>query len=92
MAGLLRKVLKLGKWMNGMAKVTLVFMVFITVGDVLLRSFRRPIPGTYELVALSGLVLIGFSLPFTSWAKGRWARMAKPVRVNVKVALCPRRT
>jgi TRAP-type C4-dicarboxylate transport system permease small subunit len=70
MAGLIQAVLRLGKWMNVVAGVTLVFMVFITVGDVILRSFRRPIPGTYELVALSGLILIGFSLPFTSWSRG----------------------
>jgi TRAP-type C4-dicarboxylate transport system permease small subunit len=37
---------------------------------VILRSFRRPIVGTYELVAFSGAVVIGFAVPFTSWVRG----------------------
>lgn len=42
----------------------------LTVLDVILRSFRRPIVGTYELVAFSGAVVIGFAVPFTSWIRG----------------------
>jgi TRAP-type C4-dicarboxylate transport system permease small subunit len=45
--------------------------MFLTVADVILRFFRRPIVGTYELVALSGAVAIGFSIPFTSWVRGQ---------------------
>jgi TRAP-type C4-dicarboxylate transport system permease small subunit len=50
--------------------VALGFMILLTVADVILRSFRRPIIGTYEIVALSGAVIIGFSIPLTSWIKG----------------------
>ena len=55
-------------------KCSLAFIVLITVADVILRSFRRPIVGTYELVAFSGAVAMGFSIPLTSWAKSisRW--------------------
>jgi TRAP-type C4-dicarboxylate transport system permease small subunit len=70
MQRLLRIVSKLSKWMNKVAGVALIFMILITVADVTLRSFRRPIIGTYELVALSGAVIIGFSIPLTSWLKG----------------------
>jgi TRAP-type C4-dicarboxylate transport system permease small subunit len=42
----------------------------LTVADVILRYFRKPIVGTYEMVGLSGAVIIGFSLPFTSLMKG----------------------
>ena len=35
----------------------------LTLVDVILRGFKRPIVGTYELVALAGAVVIGFSLP-----------------------------
>ena len=60
----------LSRWMNGIAAVALGFMILLTVADVILRYFRRPIIGTYEMVALSGAVIIGFSLPFTSLMKG----------------------
>lgn len=56
--------------MNGIAAVALAFMILLTVADVILRSFRKPIIGTYEIVALLGAVIIGFSIPFTSWMKG----------------------
>jgi TRAP-type C4-dicarboxylate transport system permease small subunit len=56
--------------MNTIAAVALGFMILLTVADVIMRYFRRPIIGTYEMVALSGAVIIGFSIPFTSWMKG----------------------
>lgn len=70
MEGFLNKIRGLIRILNVIAGITLTFMVFLTVFDVILRSFRRPIVGTYELVAFSGAVVIGFSLPFTSWARG----------------------
>ena len=70
MQKLLRTVLRISQWMNAIAAVALAFMILLTVADVILRSFRKPIIGTYEIVALSGAVIIGFSIPFTSWMKG----------------------
>jgi TRAP-type C4-dicarboxylate transport system permease small subunit len=70
MRGLLRITLSFSKWVNGIAGITLTFMVFLTVADVIMRSFRRPIPGTYDLVGFAAAVVIGFSLPFTSWVRG----------------------
>ena len=48
----------------------LAFLMLLTVADVVLHLFGRPIVGTYELVAVSGAVAIGLSLPMTSWARG----------------------
>jgi len=70
MRGLLGITLRLSKLVNGIAGITLTFMVFLTVADVIMRSFRRPIPGTYDLVGFAAAVVIGFSLPFTSWVRG----------------------
>ena len=70
MEGVLKIVLRLSKSVNVIAEVTLTFMMFLTVADVILRSFKRPIVGTYELVAFSGAVAIGFSVPLTSWMRG----------------------
>jgi TRAP-type C4-dicarboxylate transport system permease small subunit len=52
------------------AGVALAGSMFLTVADVVLRSFKRPIVGTYELVGLLGAVVIGFSIPQTSRVKG----------------------
>ncbi len=70
MQGLLGIGLRLSQFLNGIAGVTLVFMMLLTVMDVIMRIFGRPITGTYEMVGFSGAVVIGFALPFTSWIRG----------------------
>jgi TRAP-type C4-dicarboxylate transport system permease small subunit len=63
-------VMKLSRFMYVIAGIALASSMFLTVGDVVLRSFKRPIVGTYELVGLLGAVVIGFALPQTSRVKG----------------------
>jgi TRAP-type C4-dicarboxylate transport system permease small subunit len=70
MGWFLDKVGKLSRLMNFIGGSSLAFIMFLTVADIILRSFRRPILGTYEIVAFSGAVVIGFSLPYTSWIRG----------------------
>jgi TRAP-type C4-dicarboxylate transport system permease small subunit len=53
-------------WIGG---VVLVFMMLLTVADVILRYLGRPILGTYELVSLAGAVVIGCAMPHTSWGR-----------------------
>lgn len=43
-----------------------VFMMLLTVADTILRFFKMPIVGTYELVGLSAAVVLGFSIPYTT--------------------------
>ena len=62
--------LKISKFLYAVSGITLVFMMLLTVLDVMLRILGRPIAGTYELVGYSGAVVIGFALPFTSWSRG----------------------
>jgi TRAP-type C4-dicarboxylate transport system permease small subunit len=69
MKGLLSNVQGLSRFLNVIAGIALVFLMFLTLGDVILRLFKRPIVGTYELVAFSGAIVIGFSLPLTSWLR-----------------------
>jgi len=64
------KISGISRFLNVIAGVSLSFLMCLTIGDVILRIFKRPIVGTYELVAFSGAVVIGFSLPFTSWVRG----------------------
>ncbi len=49
---------------------SVVFMMLITVADTILRMFKRPIVGTYELVGLSAAVVLGFSIPYTTSLRG----------------------
>jgi TRAP-type C4-dicarboxylate transport system permease small subunit len=70
MGWFLDKVWKLSRYINFIGGVSLSFIMFLTVTDIILRSFRKPIIGTFEIVAFSGAVVIGFSLPYTSWVKG----------------------
>ena len=66
----LKTVSKLSTVMYAFSAVVLSFMMLLTVSDVILRYLGRPIPGTYELVGLSGAVAIGFAIPYTSLVRG----------------------
>ena len=66
----LNSVGRLSRFINVIAGIAITFIMLLTVLDVILRSFRRPIVGTYELVAFSGAVVIGFAIPLTSWMRG----------------------
>ena len=70
MSGLLRFAFRLSKWANIFGGIILTLMMLITVTDVILRSFGKPIVGTYELVGFCGALVLGFSIPFTSWVRG----------------------
>lgn len=70
MRPIINKVEGLSKFLNIIAGITITFMMFLTVVDVIMRYFRRPIIGTYELVAFSGAIVIGFAVPLTTFLKG----------------------
>ena len=56
----------LNKFMCAIAGVTLVSVMLLTVLDVTLRYFGHPITGVYDLVALGGAIVIGFSMPYAA--------------------------
>lgn len=58
---------------NWVAAGAVVAMMVLTSADVVLRLFRHPIPGTYEMVGLLGAVVVSFSLAYTSIQKGHIA-------------------
>ena len=62
-------ILKLTEFMNKISGIALTSMILLTVADVILRYFGKPITGSYELVSFAGGVVIGFALPFSSWMK-----------------------
>lgn len=57
---------KISRVMNLVGGTALVLMMLLTVSDVILRIFWKPILGTYELVSLTGALVVGFAIPKTS--------------------------
>lgn len=59
--------------MNWVSAASVAIMMLLTCSDVILRFFRHPIPGTYEVVGFLGAVVISFSLAKTSLERGHIA-------------------
>jgi TRAP-type C4-dicarboxylate transport system permease small subunit len=72
----------LARKMYWVAGTAIVAMMLLTCADVVLRYFRRPIPGTYELVCFLGAVAVSFAMAHTSVEKGH-------VSVSFIVSLFP---
>ncbi|HEX2964805.1 MAG TPA: TRAP transporter small permease [Syntrophorhabdaceae bacterium] len=70
MRGLHGVVFRISTVMDVIGGVILSLMMLITVLDVILRLFSKPITGTYELVFLGGAIVIGCAIPRTSWEGG----------------------
>jgi TRAP-type C4-dicarboxylate transport system permease small subunit len=51
------------------AGVVLAFMMIVTVSDIVMRALGHPIMGTVEIVTFCGAIVIGFSLPYSSFTK-----------------------
>jgi len=60
----------LSKGLEVIAGTSLLFIMLLTTCDVIGRAFRSPIIGTYELVSFGAGILVGFSLPITTFEKG----------------------
>lgn len=63
----------LSKKVNRISAAAVVFIMLLTVADVVGRLFGSPVPGTYELVSFVGALIISFALPYTSVEKGHIA-------------------
>jgi len=70
MEGFLNKIRGISRFMNVIAGISMSFIIALTVTDVILRYFRMPVVGAFELVAFSGAVVVGFAVPYTSWVRG----------------------
>ena len=69
MEGFLKTINGISRFLNIIAGISLTFLMLLTITDVILRGFKSPVPGTYEVVAFAGAVVIGFSMPLTSWLR-----------------------
>jgi TRAP-type C4-dicarboxylate transport system permease small subunit len=70
MEGVFGFVERLSRWLQIIACIALTSIMLLTVADVVLRFFGRPIVGTHEMVGLGGAIAIGFAIPITSWFRG----------------------
>jgi TRAP-type C4-dicarboxylate transport system permease small subunit len=71
MEDILETFLKLSKSvLTAIGCLALTFMMFSTFLDVALRAIGHPIVGTFEVVALSLALVIGFYIPCVSLEKG----------------------
>jgi TRAP-type C4-dicarboxylate transport system permease small subunit len=52
------------------ASLALVFMLVLTLSEVVLRFFGKPIIGSYELISFTGGIIIGLGIPYTTWMRG----------------------
>lgn len=59
--------------LNVLAALAMVFVMLLTVADVILRRFILPVPGAYDIVSLVSSFIISFSLGYTSVQKGHIA-------------------
>ncbi|MCD6353486.1 MAG: TRAP transporter small permease [Proteobacteria bacterium] len=80
-----RFVLYLTHTFNWIAAGAVVAMMLLTSADVILRLFRRPITGAYEIVGFLGAIVISFSLAYTSVEKGHIAVEFLVQRFSAKV-------
>jgi TRAP-type C4-dicarboxylate transport system permease small subunit len=84
----------LSRGLNVIGGLALVFIVLLTTADVILRAFRRPILGAYEIVSFSGCVVILFALPLTSWLRSHifvdFIVIKFPIAVQKVINLCTR--
>ena len=73
MTGLFNILRFISKLLNTIAGIAVTFMMLLTVTDVLLRAGGHPIIGTFEVVALSLALVIGFAIPQVSLDRGHVA-------------------
>lgn len=73
-------ILRLEQWVtkaadafNWLAAAAVAAMMVLTCMDIILRMFRHPIPGTYEMVGFLGAIFAAFSLGYTSVNRGHIA-------------------
>lgn len=73
--------------LNWLSAASVVVMMLLTCSDVVLRFFRHPIPGTYEMVGFTGAILVSFSLAHTSIKRGHIAVDFLVTKFSPKVQL-----
>lgn len=73
---------KVARWINGVAAVTLVAMMLVTVINMIMREVYVPFTGSAETVGFLGAVTAGLALGYTQIKRGH-------INVDVVVSRFP---
>lgn len=71
--------------LNWVAGWSLVGMMGLSCADIILRLFRRPILGTYEVVGFLGAMVAGFAMAQTTIERGHVAVQIVVARLPLRV-------
>ncbi|MBW2040188.1 MAG: TRAP transporter small permease [Deltaproteobacteria bacterium] len=85
MTGFIRLTRGSSRIINWVAGWSLVGMMLLTSADIVLRLFRHPILGTYEIVGFSGAVVAGFAMAQTTIDRGHVAVQVVVTRFSPRV-------
>lgn len=55
------------------AATAVIVMILVTCADILLRLFRHPLIGAYDIVNVAGTITIACAMPYTTAVKGHVA-------------------
>jgi TRAP-type C4-dicarboxylate transport system permease small subunit len=69
MKSLVSFVYRLNLTFETVAGIVLALMMVVTVVDIVMRLLGNPIVGTIEIITFSGAIVVGFSLPATTWKR-----------------------
>jgi TRAP-type C4-dicarboxylate transport system permease small subunit len=84
MTGFAKKTRSLADALNLIAGWCLVVMTALTCADVILRIFRHPILGTYEIVGFLGAAVAAFAMAHTTLQRGHVAVELVVMRLPAK--------
>ena len=73
MARITTSLFRFSQALNWIAAWSLVGMMALTCADIVLRLFRHPIPGAYDMVGFLGAVAVSFALMQTTIDRGHVA-------------------
>ncbi len=85
MPKLIRLTRLLSRILNWVAGCSLVGMMGLTCADIVLRLFRRPILGTYEIVGFLGAMVASFAMAQTTIERGHVAVQVVVQRFSSRV-------
>jgi TRAP-type C4-dicarboxylate transport system permease small subunit len=60
-------------FLAAIAAISILAMIAITATDVVMRIFRRPLLGSFDMVRIPGMISIACALPYTTAVKGHVA-------------------
>jgi len=73
----------LNRWAGIIAGIILVFMILLTMGNIVLRRVWVPIRGTYEIIGFAGAVI-------TALAMGLTQKKREHIHVDILISRFPR--